>query len=527
MGTLSTTISRQPLQVPNGSTTVFAYNFKIFAKTDLQVFLRTIAGVEELQTVDTNYTVAGIGDETGGSITFVTAPDNAAHDAILIRRKVPRTQTLTMIEGGDLPSKSTEERLDRAIMMIQELEERLDRSFHLKKTTSILPFDFPEFVADKFLKVNSAGTNISLVDALTTGAISVTAFMQTLLDDVSASEGIDTLAAGAKTPGWIRNIEITLVAGVFTVTGSGGSALSPTNPGFVTVASTVPGQYVTLKVTAPASFKDDAHASSDLTNWGAGITEGVSWASDMPWFLHVVNKANTDIDGTDGNSTFFITRDPTMCKTPAAAGRIGDTDFIPATDDKDSILIMASVVTSDYVSLPAQIIGGFVMQWSAANTDWTVQSFAENHGIGSDQLDKLFATIFVYPLSQNGAGSATHLRANTGTAPVFTTNNYRYRISRSGACKVYINLVGDGGTDGVGAVNAQITLPYAHQLGHTQDVGLANIESAVTGFIFTSATINATGPFFQLSKDGGGAVQNDDFTNGSRCIDVSFEYEAY
>ncbi len=44
----------------NGSTTVFAYNFKIFASSDLSVILRSAAGTETVQQLTTNYTVSGV-----------------------------------------------------------------------------------------------------------------------------------------------------------------------------------------------------------------------------------------------------------------------------------------------------------------------------------------------------------------------------------------------------------------------------------------------------------------------------------
>lgn len=330
-------------------------------------------------------------------------------------------------------------------------------------------------------------------------------------------------------PGWIRNIGINLSGGVFTVVGGDGvTALSASNPGYIAVASATGGKTVILKVTVGGSFKDDVNASSDLTNWGAGITETADWATDMPWFLNVVNRNDTDIDGTDGNSAFLITRDPTMCETPAAAGRIGDTDAIPATDDQDSIILLGSFTTANYTDLESQIIGGFVMQWSSANTDWTVQAIAENHGIGMAQLDKLFATIFTFPLGQNGAAAGTFIYSNGGTAPIFTTNTYIYTIDRMGKCTVFLQIDGDGGTDGAGAVDTVVSIPYSHGPANANDVGLIRMNSSVTGDQLVSARVaSSTSRFFRLIEGGGGTVQNSDFGNGGRHILGSFTYQAY
>ena len=46
----------------NGTQHSFAYDFKIFAAADLEVIVRTTAGTETIQTLDTNYIVTGAGN---------------------------------------------------------------------------------------------------------------------------------------------------------------------------------------------------------------------------------------------------------------------------------------------------------------------------------------------------------------------------------------------------------------------------------------------------------------------------------
>ena len=51
----------------NGSTTVFAYAFKIFASSEIKVYIRTDAtGVETLKSETTHYTVSNVGADGGG-----------------------------------------------------------------------------------------------------------------------------------------------------------------------------------------------------------------------------------------------------------------------------------------------------------------------------------------------------------------------------------------------------------------------------------------------------------------------------
>ncbi len=66
--TISTTTNRI-VYTGNGSTKIFAYTFKIFKDSELEV---QVDGV--IQTITTHYTVSGAGDAGGGNVTFVTAP---------------------------------------------------------------------------------------------------------------------------------------------------------------------------------------------------------------------------------------------------------------------------------------------------------------------------------------------------------------------------------------------------------------------------------------------------------------------
>lgn len=98
----------------NNSTTEFDYSFKIFDEADLQVYVD-----EVLQT--TGYTVDGVGDEGGGTVTFTTAPNSGTSNVVLVR-ELDLTQTTSYPEGTKFPSATVEEDLDRGCMIDQQLE---------------------------------------------------------------------------------------------------------------------------------------------------------------------------------------------------------------------------------------------------------------------------------------------------------------------------------------------------------------------------------------------------------------------
>lgn len=390
--------------------------------------------------------------------------------------------------------------------------------------------------------------NTDWVNAMTDGTKDFTLNDLTINGNTTlGNAATDTLTVNARTalpksvkltsPGYTSNLGISLSAGVLSIVDSTGAAISSTNPGWVCVPSTTAGLYTTLQVTVGGAFNDDSHASSSLTNFGFGITEAADWAQDVPFFIYAVNRANSDIDGVDGSSVFCLARNPAMASTPTSPNNIGDFDSNPVTDDQTSILIMDQVTVANYTSLPCILIGALRMRWSTTTDDWTVQTLGAKDGIGPEQLQKIFATTWTYPTGQNGAASSTHVLANGGTAPLFSTTNYSYLISSDGSVFLQVAVSGDGGTDGVGAVSIQIAVPYASGWGYNnvsggnfqvvnptdgELVAIANIDNGLS--YITLSVPQVSGTALQNNLD---PVQNGDFTNGGRNILGNFRYKAF
>jgi hypothetical protein len=116
----------------NGSTTVFAYTFKIFEAADLEVIVRSSTGTETTKTLTTHYTVSGAGSDGGGSVTFVTAP--ASGETVVIRRNLALTQGTDYVENDPFPADSHEDALDRLTMISQGIQEELTRSLRIPVT---------------------------------------------------------------------------------------------------------------------------------------------------------------------------------------------------------------------------------------------------------------------------------------------------------------------------------------------------------------------------------------------------------
>ena len=139
----------------NGSTTQFAYGYKIFADSDLIVIIRSSTGTETVKTLTTHYTVAGAGDASGGSITFTTGNTPASGETVVIIREVPQTQAIDYIANDPFPAESHEEGLDRGTMTTQQVQEEVDRSLKLSRTNTMTSTEFTVGATDRANKVLS------------------------------------------------------------------------------------------------------------------------------------------------------------------------------------------------------------------------------------------------------------------------------------------------------------------------------------------------------------------------------------
>ena len=142
----------------NGSTTVFAYTFKVFNQNDLTVIVRSAAGTETVKTITTHYTVSGVGSAGGGNVTMLTAP--ASGETLTILREQDLTQELDLVENDPFPAQSLEDALDKLTFVVQQQGEELDRSIKASRTNTITSTEFTVSAASRANKIfafDSAG----------------------------------------------------------------------------------------------------------------------------------------------------------------------------------------------------------------------------------------------------------------------------------------------------------------------------------------------------------------------------------
>ena len=122
--TISTTTIKNSYS-GDGSTTQFNYTFKITDKDDIEVIIRSSGGTETVKTITTHYTVAGVGNANGGSITFTSGNIPTATETVILRRDTPQTQTMDLIDNDPMSADTIEDAHDKAIAITQELRKKL------------------------------------------------------------------------------------------------------------------------------------------------------------------------------------------------------------------------------------------------------------------------------------------------------------------------------------------------------------------------------------------------------------------
>lgn len=139
----------------NGSTTVFAFPFLALLAGDLVVTVSTTDTEPDVMTLGVDYTVAGLGVSSGGTVTFVVAPANGAE--VIIYRDTSLTRSTDYQDNGDLLAAVVNEDFDRLWLAMQERGLNDTRSLRLPIGEG--PADLPALSvrANKALGFNSLG----------------------------------------------------------------------------------------------------------------------------------------------------------------------------------------------------------------------------------------------------------------------------------------------------------------------------------------------------------------------------------
>lgn len=197
--TLSATAAVNRYVAAEGQLT-FPFTFKLLDTSHLDVFVGT-------EVVVSGYMVSGVGNDTGGNVTFTSAaaPRAAGEPSVIVtlRRSVPLDQVVDLPAQGSISSVSLEESgLDRIVMILQQLAEVDERSLKVSVDSSLCGNDTELVPAGSQLLGFNADASALATYAMgaLTASIVPTTLMENLLGDATIADALITLGLANLSP---------------------------------------------------------------------------------------------------------------------------------------------------------------------------------------------------------------------------------------------------------------------------------------------------------------------------------------
>jgi hypothetical protein len=192
----------------DGSTVDFAFAWPIIDTGDVVVIVRTVAtGAEDVLTETTEYSISAVNNDfsSGGTVTTVATYTSASQISIL--RAIPATQSTSLVESDTtvLRVTSLESAYDKLTMLVQDLAEINGRQITVPRSDDGITVELDDSVSRASMVLGfDADGDITALDAVPEGSVTISAYMQTVNAAASAAAAktllaIPTISAFAET----------------------------------------------------------------------------------------------------------------------------------------------------------------------------------------------------------------------------------------------------------------------------------------------------------------------------------------
>lgn len=278
------------ISTANGSQTAFGFTFKIYDDAEMRVVTRNpVAGTETVISPN-DYTVAGVGLDAGGTVTFDVAP-LSGHE-VMLRRYTSLIQNSDIRNQDEYRPEDVERAVDTLLFQIQRLQDEASRSIRVLESEAISASNMATLPAaadraNKVMAFDSLGKPIA--SATLPLSTVVTPYAAGLLNDADAAEAHSTLdmtGIGSHTQGLVNmSVACSVAASALTVSlkdknGITPSAASPVRISFRSTAED--GKYVVRTITSDISVV-----------LSSGSTLAHISAQAFPIFIYAIDNAGT------------------------------------------------------------------------------------------------------------------------------------------------------------------------------------------------------------------------------------------
>jgi hypothetical protein len=409
--TISSTNRKAGPYIGNGTAATFAFSFKVFQASDLEVVKLTVStSTETTLALTTDYTVTLNADQNsnaGGSITLVAGALAAGYNLVITSDIANLQQTDLTNQGGFYPEVITQA-LDRATIQIQQLQEGLDRAAQLPITSAedadALVADIMR-IADSADNIDTVATNISSVNTVATNI-----------------SNVNTVAG--------NNANVTTVAGI--------SANVTSVAGNSTNINAVAGNSTNINA---------VNSNSTNINTVAGIASNVTTVASNNSNVTTVATNIASVNSAATNMAAIIdapTQAASAAASAAAAAASVASGLYSAVQDKsanytvaltDAGDLLRVTTTSGAITITLPLISGLPDGFKIAIVKWSADSNAVNIArSGSDTI--------------NGATSASIGLQYTQTTFVadLETNQWFASTSGLGATNVVVDAFNGTGS---------------------------------------------------------------------------------
>ena len=173
----------------NAAQTIFNYTFKIFANTDLNVYITpSDQDANDSTDLTTAYTVTGLGDEDGG--TIILSAGTNLNDLVTIVSNVPSSRATDYQNNGDFRPDTVNDDFDRVVSIVKKVEDVTNRTLvSAQSQQGSKPLSLPSPLAQAVMRWKSdlTGFENTFVSELSPGLFPNDAFtLQSTLTAVVA-----------------------------------------------------------------------------------------------------------------------------------------------------------------------------------------------------------------------------------------------------------------------------------------------------------------------------------------------------